>query len=65
LQANKEGNTELVAQINRVSAAAMQAANSTLRPEIQLLNNLLAAKTAADVDKVCTVRLAHLGLLKN
>ena len=53
VQAKKEGNAELVDQINRVSAAAMQAVNTTLRPEIQLLNNLLSTNTAADVDKVC------------
>lgn len=52
MQAKKEGNTELIEQIKRVSAAAMQAVNTTLRPEIQLLNNLLAAGSAAELDKV-------------
>ena len=42
-QARKEGNQQVVRQLETVLRAAMQEKQKALRPEIQLLNTLLAA----------------------
>ena len=44
IQAEKEGNTEVYNQLKAALTAAMEAKQATLRPEIQLLNKLLAAE---------------------
>ena len=46
MQAQKEGSEAVVEQLERVLRIAMEAKQATLRPEIQLLNNLLAAADA-------------------
>jgi hypothetical protein len=44
MQAKKEGNQEVVARLEGAIRAAFEAKQATLRPEIQLLNRLLAAE---------------------
>lgn len=44
MQAKKEGNEEVVARLEGAIRAAFEAKQATLRPEIQLLNRLLAAE---------------------
>ena len=44
VQAKKEGNAEVVAQLEAALRAAFEVKQATLRPEIQLLNRLLAAE---------------------
>ncbi len=51
VQAKREGNPEVVAKLETVLKAAMSAKQATLRPEIQLLNSLLACKTADERKK--------------
>ena len=44
MQAKKEGNSEVVTRLEAALRAAFEAKQATLRPEIQLLNRLLAAE---------------------
>lgn len=46
--AKKEGNTEVVAQLERTVRAAMAEKEKTLRPELRMLNQLLRDKNAAE-----------------
>ncbi|EFN59086.1 hypothetical protein CHLNCDRAFT_49925 [Chlorella variabilis] len=50
--AKKEGNAEVVARLEAALKAAFEAKQATLRPEIQLLNRLLAAETAEQRQQV-------------
>ena len=45
-QAKKEGNAEVVGRLEAALRAAFEAKQATLRPEIQLLNRLLATEGA-------------------
>ena len=45
MQARKEQNSEIVKQLEGALKAAMEEKQKTLRPEIQLLNNLLAVNS--------------------
>ena len=56
LQARKEGNQPVVHQLELVIRTAMDAKQRTLRPEIQLLNTLLAAQDRRTRQRVrCSV----------
>jgi hypothetical protein len=46
LQAQKEGSTEVYDQMKAALTAALEVKQATLRPEIQLLNRLLAVEDA-------------------
>jgi hypothetical protein len=46
--ARKDGETEVVAKLEEIYRAAADAVQATLRPEIQLLNRLLAARSGAE-----------------
>jgi hypothetical protein len=48
----KEGNTDVAAQLETAMRVAMQAKQATLRPEIRLLNELLAIETPDARQKV-------------
>ena len=48
LQAAKEGNRDVTAALKQTLEAAMKVKQRSLRPEIQLLNQLLADKSFAD-----------------
>jgi len=50
--AKKEKNTDVVAQMETALQAALKMKEKTLRPEIQLLNQLLRAKTKAERQSV-------------
>jgi len=52
-QAKKEGNTEVCRKLEEVLRVAMEEKQKTLRPEIQLLNNLMAATTVPERERVC------------
>ena len=47
-QARKEGEEDVVGKLEKVLSIAMEEKQKTLRPEIQLLNRLLGAKTGAE-----------------
>lgn len=47
-QASKEGNAEVIASLKESLAAAMEVKQRSLRPEIQLLNQLLSDRAFAD-----------------
>ena len=47
-QARKEGEEDVVGKLEKVLSVAMEEKQKTLRPEIQLLNRLLGAKTGAE-----------------
>ena len=47
-QASKEGNRDVTAALKQTLEAAMRVKQRSLRPEIQLLNHLLADKSFAD-----------------
>lgn len=51
-QARKEGNADVTAKLEQVLKIAMDEKQKTLRPEIQLLNQLLACDSPADRQKV-------------
>ena len=51
-QAKKEGNKEVCAKLEQVLKIAMEEKQKTLRPEIQLLNNLMAATTVPERERV-------------
>ncbi|DBA92775.1 TPA: hypothetical protein ACH3X1_002967 [Trebouxia sp. C0004] len=51
--AKKEGNTEVCRKLEEVLRVAMEEKQKTLRPEIQLLNNLMAATTVPERERVC------------
>jgi hypothetical protein len=51
-QAKKEGNKDVASKLEIVLQAAMSAKQSTLRPEIQLLNTLLSCKSAEERGQV-------------
>ena len=53
LQARKEGNKEVCTKLEQVLKIAMEEKQKTLRPEIQLLNNLMAATTVPERERVC------------
>lgn len=48
MQAEKEGDAAVKARLQTVLKVAMEEKQKTLRPEIQLLNRLLAVKTSAE-----------------
>lgn len=50
--AKKEGNKDVASKLEIVLQAAMSAKQSTLRPEIQLLNTLLSCKSAEERGQV-------------
>lgn len=50
--AKKEGNTEVCRKLEEVLRVAMEEKQKTLRPEIQLLNNLMAATTVPERERV-------------
>ena len=52
-QAKKEGNPEVCRKLEEVLRIAMEEKQKTLRPEIQLLNNLMAATTVPERERVC------------
>ena len=52
-QAKKEGNKDVCAKLEQVLKVAMEEKQKTLRPEIQLLNNLMAATTVPERERVC------------
>lgn len=52
-QAKKEGNKEVCSKLEHVLKIAMEEKQKTLRPEIQLLNNLMAATTVPERERVC------------
>lgn len=56
-QAKKEGNTEVCRKLEEVLRVAMEEKQKTLRPEIQLLNNLMAATTVPERERVCLVTI--------
>ena len=47
-QAKKEGDAEVVRRLEEVLKVAMSEKQKTLRPEIQLLNRLLAVESSAE-----------------
>ena len=47
-QARKEGEEDVVGKLEKVLSVAMEEKQKTLRPEIQLFNKLLAAKSGAE-----------------
>ena len=52
MQARKEGNAEVVGRLESVLKIAMEEKQKTLRPEIQLLNSLIAAKSSLQRQEV-------------
>lgn len=52
LQARKEGNADMTAKLEQVLKIAMDEKQKTLRPEIQLLNQLLACTTPVERKEV-------------
>ncbi|MCO5580063.1 hypothetical protein L7F22_033929 [Adiantum nelumboides] len=58
--AKKEGNAEVVSRIETTLKTAMREREKTLRPEIQLLNQLLRDKTSAERSKTMDKFLDYL-----
>ncbi|GIL48934.1 hypothetical protein Vafri_5430, partial [Volvox africanus] len=52
--ARKDGNVDVAARLERALNAAWAVKNSTLRPELQLLNNLVRAETEAERKQLYT-----------
>ncbi|GAB4817892.1 hypothetical protein N2152v2_004938 [Parachlorella kessleri] len=63
--AEKEGNTEVYNQLKSAMTAAMEVKQSTLRPEIQLLNKLLAAEGSLAWRQILNTRQAGEQLVMN
>lgn len=58
--ARKEGNPEVVRQLESVMRTAMEEKNKTLRPEIRMLNQLLREKTSSERTKTLSEYSAFL-----
>lgn len=63
--AKKEGNTEVCRKLEEVLRVAMEEKQKTLRPEIQLLNNLMAATTVPERERVLSQEAAKKALTMN
>lgn len=63
--ARKEGNTEVCSKLETVLRVAMEEKQKTLRPEIQLLNNLMAATTVPERERVLSQDTAKEALTMN
>lgn len=63
--ARKEGNKEVCTKLEQVLKIAMEEKQKTLRPEIQLLNNLMAATTVPERERVLDDEEAKKALVMN
>ncbi|KAL3137155.1 hypothetical protein ABBQ32_006723 [Trebouxia sp. C0010 RCD-2024] len=63
--ARQEGNKEVCTKLEQVLKIAMEEKQKTLRPEIQLLNNLMAATTVPERERVLNHDEAKTALVMN
>ncbi|KAL0038104.1 hypothetical protein WJX79_002967 [Trebouxia sp. C0005] len=63
--AKKEGNIEVCRKLEEVLRVAMEEKQKTLRPEIQLLNNLMAATTVPERERVLSQDTAKQAQIMN